>query len=353
MNPSPKRETVGHRLIVQYRGASRNAASVILTVWLVGMASWFVNASAIYTSALAIEPGPIRSISLPVSDFIKRISESAGVGSVESVIDRIRNRDRDGISLVAETIAAETTTEVDPLDSRIEVPEPKSRPGDGVVTASIPILDPKDFTREQVGKTIRVLVTGDSLSTFAGQELVKLLTNDSRFVVRIEWANGSGLTKPNVLDWGQYARDLKAKYQPDLVIVILGGSDTGNMVTGGKLVPRGSDDWVAEYSRRVQLVTQEFISNNVTNVVWAGPPAVADKNRNLSYRQVNQSLADTSLLIPGLKYLDVFTNLKPDLSSTVNGERMLLRQADGIHWTREASAAIAVELQTMLITLRP
>ena len=353
MNPTSKRETVGHRLIVQYRGASRNAASVILTVWLVGMASWFVNASAIYTAALAIEPGPIRSISLPISDFMKRISESSGVGSVESVIDRIRNRDRDGISLVAETIGAETIAEVDPQDPPIEVPESITRPGDGVVTASIPILDPKEFTREQVGKTIRVLVTGDSLSTFAGQELVKLLANDSRFVVRVEWANGSGLTKPNVLDWGQYARDLTAKYQPDLVVVILGGSDTGNMVTGGELVPRGSDEWLAEYSRRILLVTQEFLSNNVTNVVWAGPPVVADKSRNLSYQQVNQSLADAAVLIPELKSLDVFTNLIPDLSSTVDGKRMLLRQADGIHWTREASAAIAVELRTMLTALRP
>ncbi len=353
MNPSPKRETVGHRLIVQYRGASRNAASVILTVWLVGMASWFVNASAIYTSALAIEPGPIRSLSLPISDFIKRVSESAGVGSVENVIDRLRNRDRDGISLVAETIGAETKVEVDQQAPAPEVTDSKLRPGDELVTASIPILDPTQFKRGQVGKTIRVLVTGDSLSTFAGQELVKLLADDTRFVVRIEWANGSGLTKPNVLDWGQYARDLTAKYQPDLVVVILGGSDTGNMVTGGELVPRGSDEWVTEYSRRVQLVTQEFISNNVTNVVWAGPPVVSDKNRNLSYRQVNQSLTDTSLLIPELKYLDVFTNLKPDLSAIVNGKRMLLRQADGIHWTREASAMIAVELQRMLTALRP
>jgi hypothetical protein len=135
--------------------------------------------------------------------------------------------------------------------------------------------------------------------------------------------------------------------------MILGGSDTGNMVTGGELVPRGSEQWVTEYSRRVQLVTQEFISNNVTNVVWAGPPVVSDKNRNLSYRQVNQSLADTSLLIPELKYLDAFTNLQPDLSATINGNRILLRQADGIHWTREASAVIATELKAMLAALRP
>lgn len=353
MNPTSKRETVGHRLIVQYRGASRNAASVILTVWLVGMASWFVNASAIYTAALAIEPGPIRSISLPISDFMKQISESSGVGSVESVIDRIRNRDRDGISLVDETIGAESIVEVDQELPEPELLEPESRPGDGIVTASIPVLNPLDFKPEQVGKTIRVLVTGDSLSTFAGQELVKLLAADSRFVVRIEWANGSGLTKPNVLDWAQYARDLTTKYQPDLVIMILGGSDTGNMVTGGELVPRGSEQWVTEYSRRIQLVTQEFISNNVTNVVWAGPPVVSDKNRNLSYRQVNQSLADTSLLIPELKYLDAFTNLQPDLSATINGNRILLRQADGIHWTREASAVIATELKAMLAALRP
>jgi lysophospholipase L1-like esterase len=91
----------------------------------------------------------------------------------------------------------------------------------------------------------------------------------------------------------------------------------------------------------------------VTNVVWAGPPVVSDKNRNLSYRQVNQSLADTSLLIPELKYLDAFTNLQPDLSATINGNRILLRQADGIHWTREASAVIATELKAMLAALRP
>lgn len=353
MNPTPKRETVGHRLIVQYRGASRNAASVIFTVWLVGMASWFVNASAIYTSALAIEPGPIRSISLPVSDFIKRLSESAGVGSIESVIDRVRNRDREGISLVDETIAAQDVSPTEVIPVEPEKIEPTSRPGDGIVTSMIPILDPTEFTREQVGRTIRVLVTGDSLSTFAGQELVKLMAGDERFVVRIEWANGSGLTKPNVLDWGQYARDLTAKYQPDLVIMILGGSDTVNMVNGGELVPRGSEQWLKEYSRRVQLVTTEFSANNVKNVVWAGPPVVANKSRNLSYQQINQSLLNSSQQISELKYLDLFSDLEPSLRATINNERILLRQPDGVHWTREASAAIAAELQMMLSSLRP
>jgi hypothetical protein len=353
MNPKPKRETVGHRLITNYRGASRNAASVILTVWLVGMASWFVNASAVHNSALAIEPGPVRTVSISVSDLVKKISESIGVGSVENVIDRLRNRNRDGISLIEQTMSPEAAPVELETSPPIEEVKITSRVGDGLILNSIPVLDETEFIQEKVGRTIRVLVTGDSLSTFAGQELVKLMAADPRFVIRIEWANGSGLTKPNVLDWAQYARDVTAKYQPDLVIVILGGSDTGNMISNGKLIARGSDQWVAEYSKRIQLVVREFTANKVTNVVWAGPPPVKDKQRNLSYAQISESLTQSAPLLAALKQLDTFTNIAPKLNAVLDGGQILLRQADGVHWTREASRLMAIELQAMLIALRP
>jgi lysophospholipase L1-like esterase len=321
----------------------------------VGIASWFVNASAIHTSALAIEPGITRDVSLPVTDFVRTLSEQLGVGSVENVVDRLRNRDRDGISLVAETIATDEAEDIvapTPLPE-LEVPVVIDRPGDGLLLHSIPVLNADDYLPEKVGRTIRVLVTGDSLSTFAGQELVKLLASDERFVVRIEWANGSGLTKPNVLDWGQYARDLTTRFQPDLVIVILGGNDTVSMVNAGELVDRTTEEWVIEYSRRIQLVTNEFAANKVTNVVWAGPPPVANKNRNLSYSQIHQSLLQVNEQNPTFRYLDNFTNIEPILATKVSGERIPLRQADGVHWTRDASKLIADELNQMLLSLRP
>jgi lysophospholipase L1-like esterase len=353
MNPKSKRETVGHRLITNYRGASRNAASVILTVWLVGMASWFVNANAIHNSALSIEPGPVRTVSVSISDLVKQLSESVGVGSVENVIDRLRNRNREGISLIEQTILPDTVPLEIESTPPLEEIKITSRTGDGLILNAVPVLDMAEFTTENVGRTIRVLVTGDSLSTYAGQELVKLMTADPRFVIRIEWANGSGLTKPNVLDWAQYARDVTAKYQPDLVIVILGGSDTGNMINSGELINRGSQQWVSEYSKRIQLVVSEFTANNVTNVVWAGPPPVKDKNRNLSYAQISESLTEAAPKLAALKQLDTFTNIAPKLSAVVDGRQTLLRQADGVHWTREASRLMAIELQAMLTALRP
>jgi lysophospholipase L1-like esterase len=354
MNPKSNPETVGHRLITNYQGASRNAASVILTVWLVGIASWFVNANAIHNSALAIEPSPVRTFSVTASGLMKQASESVGIGSVENVIDYLRNRNRDGISLVEQTIA----TDAVPTEIEITAPDEvelkvENRAGDGIILNSIPILDQVEFAPESVGRTLRVLVSGDSLSTFAGQELVKLMAGDPRFVVRVEWANGSGLTKPNILDWAQYARDVTAKYQPDLVVLILGGSDTTNMVSGGKLIERNSLEWTAEYSRRVQLVVNEFTANGVTNVVWAGPPPVKDNNRNLSYAKISESLSFSSAQLSSLKYLDTFTGIKPQLSTTAFGSPVLLRQADGLHWTREASKLIAIELKAILTPLRP
>lgn len=353
MNPKAKKETVGHRLIVNYRGASRNAASVILTVWLVGIASWFVSANSVYAASLAIEPGLTREVSISVSKFVKDFSESVGVGSVENVIDRIRNRNRDGISLVEQTIAAEQQVNETIIPEIPETIAEISRPGDGLILNSIPVLDQNELSRENIGRVIRVLVTGDSLSTYPGQELVKLMADNENFVIRMEWANGSGLTKPNVLDWAQYARDLTSKYQPDLVIIILGGSDTVNMVTNGELIERTSDGWIDEYSRRIQLVSTEFQANGVTNLIWAGPPPTRNENRNLSYAKINSSLTATAAALPFLKQLDTFTNIQPQLRATIDGESILLRQADGVHWTREASRLIAIELNEMLTVLRP
>ena len=53
---------------------------------------------------------------------------------------------------------------------------------------------------------LRILVTGDSLSDFDGQQLSRLVAAEHLPAkVRVQARNGTGLTQPSVFDWSDEA----------------------------------------------------------------------------------------------------------------------------------------------------
>ena len=120
----------------------------------------------------------------------------------------------------------------------------------------------------------KILVLGDSLSTFVGQQMSALLA-DSKMVEasRSVWRNGTGLTNPAFFNWESGARsimrDEAARRRRDA------GrrqrAQRHDRAAAQTLVP-GTAAWENEYERRARVVMRAMMQEGVQRVFWSGPP---------------------------------------------------------------------------------
>jgi hypothetical protein len=198
---------------------------------------------------------------------------------------------------------------------------------------------------------LRILVTGDSLSDFDGQQLSRLVAAEHLPAkVRVQARNGTGLTQPSVFDWSDEAAQDAAAFDPDVVIMVLGAND-GWPLHGADV---GSNAWNAEYTRRVEAVSRDFIAGDPQRrVYWAGPPVPRSAPWIHIFARINDAVRAAVPNVPGLRYVDVAGPTSDqgrytDYLTDPAGHRILARQHDGIHFSFPGSVFPARIILTAL-----
>lgn len=191
-------------------------------------------------------------------------------------------------------------------------------------------------------KPLRVLITGDSLSQYLGQQFIELTAHSKKVVGKIAVRNGTGLARPDVFDWAKGARTAVAQANPDVVIVALGANDDqGIALPGPRALQVGGKEWAGEYARRAEVVMKILIGKGQRRVYWMGLPAVRDAKMDRDYRSLNEALKTAASHVPGVRYVDTrgLSLLHGKFSDYLYdaGKRILARQPDGIHFTYEGS----------------
>src|SRR5690606_3198043 len=111
---------------------------------------------------------------------------------------------------------------------------------------------------------------GDSLMGFIGPALVQELEGYPVEVIE-DWKVGTGLARPDVLNWpAQLGADM-AQHDPEVVILGFGGNDMQHMASDDGLVEAGTEAWKLEYQRRVVQVLEAVEAPHRT-VYWIGIP---------------------------------------------------------------------------------
>jgi hypothetical protein len=91
---------------------------------------------------------------------------------------------------------------------------------------------------------------------------------------------------------------------------------------------------------------RELASDGERPVYWVPPPTARDPEQNAIYETQNRAVDDAAAAVPGARYVDIFNTINDGEYSdelTIDGERVLARQTDGIHFTREG-AVVPVRL---------
>jgi uncharacterized protein len=230
--------------------------------------------------------------------------------------------------------------------------EDKTGEGTELEKGSTAILRPnrrkseqQSFVQPTPDDPVQVFVTGDSQAEFIGQLLTDELPDDL-FVVEIAARNSTGLTNPEFFNWEINAQQEIAARAPDAVVMVIGGNDGFNMLVGDQLYGWGDPEWQVEYARRAAVVMGELSSEGERPVYWVPPPTARDEEQNAIYETQNRAVEDAAAAVPGARYVDIFNTINDGKYSdelTIDGDRVLARQSDGIHFTREG-AVVPVRL---------
>ena len=190
---------------------------------------------------------------------------------------------------------------------------------------------------------VNVFVTGDSQAQFVGEILTDLLPSDL-FDVSVVARNATGLTNPEFFNWEINAQQEIAARNPDAVVMVMGGNDGFNVLHEGSLYGPDDPNWQLEYARRAAVVMRELGSNGKRPVYWVPPPTARDPKYNEIYATQNKAVEQAAAAVEGARYVDIYDTINHGRYSDelkIDGRRVLARQSDGVHFSREGAVVPA------------
>jgi hypothetical protein len=193
----------------------------------------------------------------------------------------------------------------------------------------------------------KLLVTGDSMAMPLDADMARRLGGDTIEVTRDPHV-GSGISKSDLVDWGELSLEQSEGRRLDAVVVFIGANEGFPMKTpGGGEVECCGADWAAEYASRTRIVMNAYRRDGQARVYWLTLPHPRDDERAKVARVVNAAvrvaaqpyrrdvrvLDMASIFTPAGRYRDALP---------IAGKETLVREPDGIHLS-DAGAGLAAD----------
>ena len=124
--------------------------------------------------------------------------------------------------------------------------------------------------------------------------------------------------------------------------MVMGGNDGFNVLgEDGQLYGPHDPEWQTEYARRAAVVMRELSSNGKRPVYWVPPPTARDPEFNAIYATQNRAVEQAAAggarraLRRHLQHDQPTARYSDELK--IDGRRVLARQSDGVHFSREGA----------------
>lgn len=191
----------------------------------------------------------------------------------------------------------------------------------------------------------KIQVYGDAFAEGVLGGLVEGFTGEARVQVVRKVRTISGIARADFEDdlrlEGSSSRD-----PVDIAVVMVGVSDRISIRDpAGKRMAVGSEEWRAEYGRRIDRLIKSLKARNIA-VYWIGLPVIRRAEANDDVLTMNEIIREKAFL-NGIKYIDAYGGFidenggyspyGPDLA----GKIRLLRDGDGILFTAAGNRKLA------------
>lgn len=283
-----------------------------------------LNAPGIRKTALGQEVGWRRDVSTFLGDALYDVSHTVGLDLPRRALkDIIGRSDDDDVDLTLPSPTLPTTVGG----------EPKAPP-------PVESFSPSN--------QLAIYVAGDSLAETPGQSVVNqgLATGVMGLLGPVDSRVSTGLARPEVFNWPAYLDGLASV--PDALVLTLGSNDDQSLTGEGGTGPFGTQEWQAEYRRRVGGL-MDLVTGKGTTIFWVGIPPMRNAARfDEKYRLINDIARTEAERRPGkVVYVDTVPVLSApgggyaDYLGNLDGTIVQVRSGDGIHFTRAGGDRIA------------
>lgn len=198
-----------------------------------------------------------------------------------------------------------------------------------------------------------LLVTGDSLAQPLDVQLARSLAGDGVRVTR-EPRLGTGISKTDLVDWGELSTQQTASVRPDAVVMFIGANE-GFPLPGpdGEDVACCGPEWAVVYATRARRMMDTYRRAGDARVYWLTLPLPRDSRRQEIARSVNAAIAVAAQPYRAhVRVLDMHSLFTPGdryrAAMAVDGRQAIVREADGIHLNATgATLALDVVLERL------
>jgi hypothetical protein len=196
------------------------------------------------------------------------------------------------------------------------------------------------------GKAV-FLIMGDSVMKLVSARLESDLAQNPAFRPVSFTSLGSGLSRPDLLDWHAKIKTLVEINKPSAAVMIIGLVDNQAMQTEKGVLQYGSAEWQAEYARRVAKCMDIMIQGGVKNIIWIALPDVREPDRQEHVLMINKIFSNEAASRPAVVILDtqkIFSREPGKYTAYIagpDGTPINVRTSDSHHFTRDGASHLA------------
>ena len=308
------------------------AGHVIVVVVVALLGGGVLNAQAL-TEAAARQPfGWKRTAAVVGATPFRAIAGLVGLDRPHAVLAEASAEFRGESPPVGNQPVAAADAPVDETASESATPDP-----DATATPAA-TEEPTERAAASRKDPLRVWVGGDSLTSEFGPALSDRLARTQRGTTEVEFRFSTGLSRPDFFDWPARLAVVARQQDPDAFVVMFGANDGQNIEVAGQVLAFGSEDWTSEYGNRVAGV-MDALAVDGRRLYWVGQPIMAAPDFDAKMRLLNGVYRAQARGRDDVQYIDTRGLFSQDGAfaaylSDDDGQPSLMRQQDGVHFTR-------------------
>jgi uncharacterized protein len=192
-------------------------------------------------------------------------------------------------------------------------------------------------------------VGGDSMAMIFGQSLVALSQPTHVIDAVLDYKVSSGLSRPDFFNWPERLRAQMQSFDPHVAVAMFGANDGQSVEYQGKVLQFNTPAWLALYHRRVGQAMDILIGPRHRQVWWIGMPIMRSDAFSKVVRVLDSVYKAEAATRPDVHWVDTYgmfadkSGRYQDYLPGTSGKTELMRQSDGIHFSR-AGADMAAKV---------
>lgn len=331
-------------------------AGKVLIALIIGLGlAALLNAQSLQSQAEALHVGTARSIALALVKPITAISSTLRLDEPRAAIEGAMGRGAQEVAGV-HTRVVDGDSGSSGSGSSGSGSSGSGSSGSGSGGKASPSPGAAVFTPTK-DKKLALWVGGDSMAMTFGESLVAMADRTGVIDTALDYHVSSGLSRPDFFNWPKRLTAEMRGFQPDVVVFASGANDGQDVQHEGKLYYYGTKEWNDLYRERVAVAMNIAGGEQGRPVWWVGMPIARDPAQSEIYRNINKIYKEEAKKRPNVHYVDTYTMFADangdysDYLTGISGKKELMRQGDGIHWSRAGSDLVAAEVMEQIAEL--